>query len=390
MAPVQTNHDYYAILEIEQTADANSIRASYRRLAKIKHPDKNLTNPNATLEFQLIQEAYSTLSDAEARRSYDLRYPSIKRPAGHTETFPKTASKAVPTTAPNTASKRRSAGHETANEKRTGERHKSILQQLRAKRTLQNDDLLNATRVLCGLQDEVARLTEEIDRAAKEIAAMEKTRAYRTLLPTAQMLEAEKKKERAQRERFNKIVVFKLKHCTMERQEEKVRTCEASLQFTENEIIKVKNDIRRERARREQAEEEKSKKKREQEAFRREYDLDAEIREREAAEAKEAQEFWRRREEAEEEESRRLEEEMKEARRRQIYEERINPRKCESPRQNGCLYGGEWDRIERPMVCGRCLTVTQKFAFGCPYCGRIACDFCLELLRGVRHDYLDI
>lgn len=57
MAPVQTNHDYYAILEIEQTADANSIRASYRRLAKIKHPDKNLTNPNATLEFQLVRSS---------------------------------------------------------------------------------------------------------------------------------------------------------------------------------------------------------------------------------------------------------------------------------------------------------------------------------------------
>jgi hypothetical protein len=54
MAPTQITEDYYAILEISQTADLTSIKSSYRRLAKAKHPDKNHENPNATAEFQLV------------------------------------------------------------------------------------------------------------------------------------------------------------------------------------------------------------------------------------------------------------------------------------------------------------------------------------------------
>jgi DnaJ-domain-containing protein 1 len=54
MAPTQITEDYYAILEISQTADLTGIKSSYRRLAKAKHPDKNCGNPNATAEFQLV------------------------------------------------------------------------------------------------------------------------------------------------------------------------------------------------------------------------------------------------------------------------------------------------------------------------------------------------
>ena len=54
MAPCETIEDYYSILEISQLADPISIRNIYRRLAKIKHPDKNPTNPQATVEFQLV------------------------------------------------------------------------------------------------------------------------------------------------------------------------------------------------------------------------------------------------------------------------------------------------------------------------------------------------
>src|SRR5437762_12330465 len=96
MAPTQITEDYYAILEISQTADLTGIKSSYRRLAKAKHPDKNCGNPNATAEFQLVspipvkvpplvliglklQEAYSALCDPESRRSYDIQYASIMR-----------------------------------------------------------------------------------------------------------------------------------------------------------------------------------------------------------------------------------------------------------------------------------------------------------------------
>ncbi|KAL1900539.1 hypothetical protein Sste5346_002262 [Sporothrix stenoceras] len=65
--------DHYALLEVTMAADGNAISASYRRLARMKHPDKNRENPNATAEFQAIQEAYSVLKDESRRQEYDRK-----------------------------------------------------------------------------------------------------------------------------------------------------------------------------------------------------------------------------------------------------------------------------------------------------------------------------
>jgi DnaJ-domain-containing protein 1 len=55
MPSPQITEDYYAILEVTQTADDITIKSSYRRLARLKHPDKNPQDPNqATAEFQLV------------------------------------------------------------------------------------------------------------------------------------------------------------------------------------------------------------------------------------------------------------------------------------------------------------------------------------------------
>ena len=44
---------------------------AYRRLALIKHPDKNPDNPKAADEFQALQRAYDLLCDKEARAALD-------------------------------------------------------------------------------------------------------------------------------------------------------------------------------------------------------------------------------------------------------------------------------------------------------------------------------
>ncbi|KAK4445212.1 hypothetical protein QBC34DRAFT_441795 [Podospora aff. communis PSN243] len=75
MAHIPNTDDYYAVLEIARTANNDEMKASYKRLALSRHPDKNRENPNATAEFQLLQAAYSTLIDAAARRKYNLRHP---------------------------------------------------------------------------------------------------------------------------------------------------------------------------------------------------------------------------------------------------------------------------------------------------------------------------
>lgn len=61
--------DYYEILEVEPTADECDIRAAFRRLAKIHHPD--LSGSEETRRFREILKAYTVLSDPKTRASYD-------------------------------------------------------------------------------------------------------------------------------------------------------------------------------------------------------------------------------------------------------------------------------------------------------------------------------
>ena len=54
MAPAESDVDYYAVLEISDNATIEIVTKSYRRLAKIRHPDKNLRG-DSTAEFQLVR-----------------------------------------------------------------------------------------------------------------------------------------------------------------------------------------------------------------------------------------------------------------------------------------------------------------------------------------------
>ena len=63
--------DCYSTLGVPRTASPGEIRAAYRRLAHLYHPDLN-TGPEAETRMQEINDAYATLSDPERRRQYDL------------------------------------------------------------------------------------------------------------------------------------------------------------------------------------------------------------------------------------------------------------------------------------------------------------------------------
>ncbi|EGU88296.1 molecular chaperone DnaJ [Fusarium oxysporum f. sp. conglutinans race 2 54008] len=71
--------DYYKILQLTPTANTDEIKTAYRQLAKTTHPDKNREDKQATSNFQKLNDAYSTLSDTEKRRVYDLEYERQRR-----------------------------------------------------------------------------------------------------------------------------------------------------------------------------------------------------------------------------------------------------------------------------------------------------------------------
>ena len=63
--------DCYSILGVPRTASPGEIRAAYRRLARLYHPDLN-SGAEAEGRMQQINDAYATLSDPNRRRQYDL------------------------------------------------------------------------------------------------------------------------------------------------------------------------------------------------------------------------------------------------------------------------------------------------------------------------------
>jgi hypothetical protein len=78
---------YYALLDVQPMASAQEIRRAYRELSKLYHPDTTqLPQAIATARFQVLNEAYGTLSNPERRLQYDLKvgyshYTVVQPPA---------------------------------------------------------------------------------------------------------------------------------------------------------------------------------------------------------------------------------------------------------------------------------------------------------------------
>ena len=66
-----TTRDYYEILGLEKSADADDIKRAYRRLAMKHHPDRNPGDAEAEAAFKEAAEAYEVLSDDTKRSQYD-------------------------------------------------------------------------------------------------------------------------------------------------------------------------------------------------------------------------------------------------------------------------------------------------------------------------------
>jgi curved DNA-binding protein len=63
--------DLYGVLGVSKTADADTIKKAYRKLAKDLHPDKNPGNKSAEERFKTVNHAFDVLSDAKKRALYD-------------------------------------------------------------------------------------------------------------------------------------------------------------------------------------------------------------------------------------------------------------------------------------------------------------------------------
>src|SRR4030095_7695285 len=63
--------DYYNVLGVQRTADPETIKAAYRKLAKEHHPDRHNGCSQREAQCKAISEAYDVLKDPQKRAAYD-------------------------------------------------------------------------------------------------------------------------------------------------------------------------------------------------------------------------------------------------------------------------------------------------------------------------------
>jgi len=72
MRTAHAGPSFYDTLQVSPRASAPVIKAAFRCLAQLNHPDKNLGDDTAAGRLMAVVKAYLVLSDPEQRRKYDL------------------------------------------------------------------------------------------------------------------------------------------------------------------------------------------------------------------------------------------------------------------------------------------------------------------------------
>jgi molecular chaperone DnaJ len=75
--------DYYQILGVSRSVEADELKKAYRKSALKYHPDRNPGDKEAEAKFKELSEAYSVLSDAQKRQMYDqFGHAGVNGPQG--------------------------------------------------------------------------------------------------------------------------------------------------------------------------------------------------------------------------------------------------------------------------------------------------------------------
>ncbi|KAJ6086238.1 hypothetical protein N7486_010519 [Penicillium sp. IBT 16267x] len=227
MASTTRPHYYYEILQIPPDADLKAIRLNWKRLARVKHPDKNPAK-NATAKFQLLEKAYSTLSDPEARQIYDAKYRA------HTIT-----------------SSTRHSTRQTDSEEGPYKNQPILLEELFEKLKMWANRLSEEEQKLRDIRKSLTMLESDIYTLQMEILTMEHDTVsgqtiwgyLDTFLPGGGNRQEQQKQEQ---DRFyrDKIAAIKIKEMDKTRRQEVIQTYETNIRSFRQQLYSTEYAIR--------------------------------------------------------------------------------------------------------------------------------------------------
>ncbi|CZR62611.1 uncharacterized protein PAC_12508 [Phialocephala subalpina] len=214
MAPTAVIHDYYAILEVEQTATLGEIIKSYKRLALLRHPDRNTTH-NTTGAFQLVcRISFTAISSLQ---SWDPRYfADIILGVAAKRGTPRPAPGAA---TPNQDDTKEATASISAIQKAKQERFASWSRTQK----VYEDSIFELRRDIRKLQS-VIREFEDIEKAERAEVAAAKSWSTWLLSPLyRKRVETDEEKEQKERDRLQRFHIKNFKERDLEKKESELK-----------------------------------------------------------------------------------------------------------------------------------------------------------------------
>jgi curved DNA-binding protein CbpA len=176
MAPAAPTHDYFVTLEIAASASSAEIKASYRRLALLHHPDKNAEGKDAaTARMKLLNEAWDVLSDPGKKAQYDRTRPKFNASSSTSPEPPKPSPTAPPKPSwqppprPDTRAQEEARAYAERNRKQQEEENKKRQEWLNFER-LQEQKIRLCRNVIKPLEAAIAAHNAAIDDNRAKLA----------------------------------------------------------------------------------------------------------------------------------------------------------------------------------------------------------------------------
>ncbi|KAL8816515.1 MAG: hypothetical protein Q9191_008317 [Dirinaria sp. TL-2023a] len=401
MAPCEITDDYYAILEVSQTAPLDIIKKSYRRLVLLRHPDKNTNKADATTAFQCLATAYETISDPEKRKIYDLQWVRIKhRQSTEQETRKRHAEAAE--------AERKRAAEERSNRQKEQRASQECLQQLEKLRASYDSRIFELNREIRRLTADVKRLQEQDDEESRKARERNSWWAYLTSpIYGGKVQETAEQKQQRDHERHQRQASRRIKGSEVGQKEARLQSLKSALQGVDARIAaerkkKIEDEARAQRQEKLRKEQEAGRQFEERQQRERYAKWQAEAEKKAAQEARERTQAAKEAREAEaaaKEEARKVQAAREEARKAReaaaaaarkrfskLAHQRAPPSNSSSNYKNKkpCRHSAFWPKLEGSHLCSHCNTVQRRFAFQCPGCNMVACAGCRQSLRNEK------